>query len=112
MKSIIVLIFTALSLSVLSGCVMMPGGVAASSTPINGRDYVELGRASETDSRVYLLWFLPVTGANTIRDAINEAVDSRNGDALINVTVESYSQWWVLFSRHVTRVEGEVIRFR
>lgn len=112
MKSISTLICTGLILFFLSGCVMMPGGVAASSTPINGRDYVELGRARETDSRIYLLWFLPISGPNTIRDAINDAVKSRNGDALINVTVESYSQWWILFSRYATRVEGEVIRFQ
>lgn len=111
MKSTCTLICTGLMIAILSGCAMMPGGVAASSTPINGRQYTQLGPAKETDSRFYLLGLIPLTGANTIRDAIDDAVKSRSGDALINVTVESYSQWWILFSRYTTRVEGDVIRF-
>ena len=100
-----------LVVSGLTGCAMMPGGVAASSTPINGRRYVRLGRAANTDSRVYLFGLIPVSGANTTRDAIDAAVRARGGDAMINVTVESYSQWWILFTRFVTRVDGDVIRF-
>ncbi len=99
------------SLFLSAGCTMVPGGVAPSNTPINGRSYTELGMADRTDSRVYLLGVIPVTGANTIRDAINDAIQSKNGDALINVSVESYSQWWIILSRHVTRVQGDVIRF-
>jgi hypothetical protein len=95
----------------LSGCAMMPGGIAASTTPIEGRKYANLGRVIETDSRIYLLGILPVSGANTTRDAIDTAVRRRGGDAMINVTVECYSQWWLLFSRYVTRVDGDVVRF-
>lgn len=105
------MIFPTLLLALLSGCVMAPGGVASSNTPINGRTYKEVGFADRTDSRVYILGVLPISGANTIRDAINDAIESRDGDALINVSVESYSQWWILFTRHVTRVQGDVIRF-
>ena len=46
-----------------------------------------------------------------LRTAIDEAVKSAGGDALIDVTVEGYSQYWILFSRNVTRVEGVGIRF-
>ena len=112
MKSITAIIAAVLVLTLLSGCVMAPGGVAASSTPINGREYIQLGYAKETDSRFYLLGLIPITGANTSRDAIDEAVRSRGGDALINVTVESYAQWWIVVTRFTTRVEGDVIRFK
>jgi len=95
----------------MSGCAMIPGGIAASTTPIEGRKYVNLGKVTETDNRIYLLGFLPVSGANTTRDAIDSAIRSRRGDAMINVTVEYYNQWWILFTRHATRVEGDVIRF-
>ena len=94
-----------------SGCTMNPGGVAASTTPIEGRAYTNLGRTVETDSRIYLLGFIPITGANHTSDAINRAVRERGGDAMIRVTVESYSQFWLILTRFVTRVEGEVIRF-
>lgn len=110
-RSLITITFTSFMLIYMSGCAMMPGGIAASTTPIQGRKYINLGNVSETDSRIYLLGFIPVTGANTTRDAIDSAVRSRRGDAMINVTVDSYSQWWILFSRYVTRIEGDVIRF-
>ncbi len=103
---------TGLAAILLSGCAMMPGGVAPSNTPINGRSYIELGRTDQTDSRIYLLGVLPISDANNTRDAINKAIASHNGDALINITVEAYSQYWILFSRYVTRVEGDVIRFQ
>ena len=112
MKSILHLTCLALTTVFLSGCAMIPGGVAASNTPINGREYTELGYTKETDSRIYLLGLIPISGANTTRDAIEDAIASKNGDALINVSVETYSQWWLLFSRYVTRVEGNVIRFQ
>jgi hypothetical protein len=95
----------------LSGCAMTPGGVAASTTPIDGRKYVNLGPAVQTDSRIYLLGFIPVSGGNYTRDAIDKAVESKRGDAMIDVTVESFWQWWILWTRVATRVEGNVIRF-
>ena len=96
---------------IMAGCATSPGGIAASTTPLEGRKYRNMGKSFGTDSRVYLLGFLPLTGENSIRDAIEESVDARNGDAMINVTVEFYSQWWILFTRFTTRVEGDVIRF-
>lgn len=95
----------------IAGCAMSPGGIAPSTTPLEGRKYRNMGRSVATDSRIYLLGILPVTGENSIRDAIEEAVDERRGDAMIGVTIEFYSQWWILFTRYTTRVEGDVIRF-
>ena len=104
-------VVSVLLLVVMAGCAMRPGGVTSSTTPIEGRKYVNLGRAVQTDSRVYLLGFIPVSGANYTRDAIDKAVRSRGGDAMIDVTVEGFSQFWILWTRFATRVEGDVIRF-
>lgn len=95
----------------LSGCAMTPGGIAASTTPIEGRKYVNLGRAVQTDSRIYLLGLIPISGGNYTRDAIDKAVGRKGGDAMTDVTVESFWQWWILWTRMATRVEGNVIRF-
>ena len=97
--------------SLLSGCAMMPGGIAPSTTPINGRNYTNLGPVTTGDSSIYLLGILPISDANDTRDAIDAAVRSRRGDAMINVTVDAYTQWWILFTRRVTRIDGDVIRF-
>lgn len=94
------------------GCARLPCGIAASTTPINGRPYTVMGRAESKDSRVLLLGILPISGANSIRGAIDKAVRSRGGDAMINVTVEYYYSNWILFAKHVTRVDGDVIRFQ
>lgn len=96
---------------VLAGCAHVPGGIADSSTPIDGRQYTRLGYAKGRDSRVLLFGFLPVSGSNSTRAALQDAIRSRGGDAMIEVTVENYSMYWVLFSKVTTYVEGEVIRF-
>lgn len=111
MKNIFIATVLCAILLYSSGCAMMPGGIAPSTTPIEGRPYTVLGRKVETDSRVYLFGILPVSGPNTIRDAVESATKSKGGDAMINVTVETYGQYWILFTRFTTRVEGDVIRF-
>lgn len=95
----------------MAGCATMPGGVAPSSTPLEGRSYQVLGYTEATDSRICLFGIIPVSGHNSIRDAIRRASRKVGGDALIEVTAEGYSQYWILFSRDVTRVEGIGIRF-
>ena len=35
----------------------------------------------------------------------------RSADALIDITVENYVQFWILFSRHVTAVRSTAIQF-
>ena len=97
--------------TIVTSCIHAPGGVAPSNTPIEGRKYTVLERAVETDSLIYILGIIPISDPNDTSDAINEAIKEHNGDALINVTVESYTQWWILFTRHVTEVKGRVIRF-
>ncbi|NCC51150.1 MAG: hypothetical protein EOM20_08040 [Spartobacteria bacterium] len=98
--------------SLMGGCASMPGGVAPSSTPIEGREYINLGRVVSGDSSIYLLGILPVSDSNSTRDAIDAAIRSKNGDAMINITVDTYAQFWILFTRRVTKIDGDVIRFK
>lgn len=95
----------------LAGCTHFPGGLAPSSTPLEGRKYTVLGQTEGTDNYVLLFGILPVTGANTIRRAMDRACAKGSGDALIDVTVESHYEYWILFSLYVTTVEGTAIRF-
>jgi hypothetical protein len=96
---------------VLCGCAHFPGGIAPSNTPIDGRKYKVIGPASATDSCVRLFCILPISGSNSTRAAVKAAIDSKQADALIDVTVESYTQFWILFSRQVTAVYGKAIMF-
>ena len=94
-----------------AGCVHTPGGVAPSTTPLNGRNYIILGDAEGTDSYVLLFYVIPIFGSNSTEKAIKDAIESENGDALIEVTVDTTIQWWVLFIRQVIRVKGKAIKF-
>ena len=98
--------------AIVTACTHTPGGVAPSNTPIEGREYTILDRAVETDSLIRILGIIPISDPNDTEDAINEAIKQHDGDALIDVTVEGYSQWWILFTRQVTEVKGNVIRFK
>ena len=101
------LLFVALA----CGCASMPGGIAASTTPIEGRSYDVLGRVSETDSHIALFGVIPLSGGNRVEKAVDDCIRSRGADALIDVTVDGYSQFWILFTRRVTRVTGTAIKF-
>jgi len=95
----------------LAGCACIPGGISASSTPLNNKPYHILGHTSATDSRFLLLGIIPLTGSNSTRDALNKAIKKAGADALIDVTVDGYNQWFIILSRVVTKVEGVGIRF-
>ena len=99
------------ALFLLGGCAHFPGGIAPSNTPIEGRKYKVLGPVKATDSCVSLFGFLPISGSNSTRAAIKAAIDSRDADAMIDITVECYDQYWILFTRHITAVYGKAIMF-
>ena len=97
--------------SLMVGCAHTPGGISDSTTPINGRSYTVLGRTSASDSNILLLGLIPITPHNSTRQCVEEAIAKKGGDALIDVTVEGYAQWWILFIRFATKVEGTAIKF-
>ena len=100
-----------LALALSMGCAHSPGGIAASTTPIGNRPYRVVGRAKGSDSYVMLFGLLPIKGSNSTKAAVQSAIRAHGADALIEVTVESYTQFWLLFTRRVIKVEGLAIRF-
>jgi len=96
----------------LVGCAHLPGGIAPSTTPIDGRAYDVLGDVKGTDSRTLLFGILPISGANTIQGAVDKAKAKMGADALIEVTAEGYSSWWILWSNTTTVVRGKAIKFK
>jgi hypothetical protein len=109
-KSSILLGLAFILLSV-SNCVHHPGGIAASSTPIEGRKYHNFGPASGTDRVIYILG-IPVTCSNSLQAARDKAINFKNGDALINVTAVGYLHFYVVFWTYTTSVHGDVIKFK
>ena len=104
----------ALGLAMLfaAGCRMgLGGGVAPSTTPLEGKEYIILDHVVSTDSCVYLFGIIPVSDSNSVQDAVKDALRKNNADALINITVDTYAAHFILFSRTYTRVHGTAIRF-
>jgi hypothetical protein len=97
---------------ILSGCAHTAGGISDSTTPINGRPYVELGNVVGEDSQISLLGLIPISSSNDIQDAIDDAKQEKKADALIEVTVESYGHYWILWSTWTTKVSGKAIKFK
>ena len=98
-------------IALLSGCINSPGGIAPSNIPLEGRDYRPVGEVATSSSCIRLFGFLPVSSPNSIRAATDAAMRQRSADALIYITVERYTQYWILFTRHVTSVRGTAIQF-
>jgi hypothetical protein len=94
-----------------AGCMGLGGGVAPSTTPLEGKEYIILDQVVSTDSCVMFLGFIPVSDLNSVHDAVKDALRKHNADALINVTVDTYTAYFILFSRTYTRVCGTAIRF-
>ena len=106
-------LFFGLILSLLfMGCACIPGGVSASNTPLHARPYTVIGSTEGYDSRFAILGIIPVTDGNSLRDAMKHAKGQVGADALIDITVDSYTQWWILFTRTVTKVDAKGIRFK
>jgi len=110
-KKVFIWALVGVVVSLLDGCATMPGGIAASSTPLEGRKYKVLERTSATSNCIRLFGIIPISGSNNTRSAVDKAARKVGGDALIDVTVEGFNQYWILFSRDVTYVEGIGIRF-
>jgi hypothetical protein len=100
-----------IAISLLSACIYRPGGIAPSNIPLDGRAYRVVGEVASTDSCIRLFGILPISGSNTIRQALDAAIRKRSADALIDITVEGYVQYWILFTRYVTAVRGTAIQF-
>jgi hypothetical protein len=100
-----------IAIMLLSACVYYPGGIAPSNIPLDGKSYRVVGETASTDSAIRLFGFIPVSGSNTTREALDAAIRMRAADALIDITVEYYVQYWLLFTRHVTAVRGLAIKF-
>ena len=105
-------VLSVMVLTLTAGCVNRPGGIAASTTPLNNQEYQVLGNVEGTDTHFALLGILPLTGANTTQEAVEDALTSKGADALLDVTVDFHWEYWILFSRSVTAVQGNAIRFK
>ncbi len=97
----------------IAGCVHSTGGVAPSNIPLAPGSYQEFSVVGGKDCVYYLFGVIPLSGGNETRTALNRALLSRPGTmALVNVTADTYSQFFIVFSRTCTQVYGTAVRMK
>ncbi len=96
----------------ITGCATTPGGLADSNTPLHAKPYTVIGETEGNDSWYALFGIIPITPGNSLRAAIKKAKGKVGADALIDITVDSYTQFWIVVVRRVTEVHAKGIRFK
>ena len=103
-------VFLAITLMV-SSCLTTPVGMTTSSTPLENKTITQnLGKAQGSSGAFDILMLFSVDRPD-IDEAINEAVRSKRGDALINVRIYQEVGYYLLFSYTTVIVTGEVVKF-
>ena len=95
----------------LSGCIHAPIALQPSTIPLSPNGYTALGKVQGEDCVYYLFMIIPLSDGNELHTAVEEAMKLKPyADAMINVTVDYYSQFWILFSRFCTQVHGTAVQ--
>ena len=103
------LIFACLVTMVFAfGCTSVPLKI---STPARNKKYEKLGEGTGSATGIMLMSFIPIMQNTRFERAYNAAVDSKNGDALINPVVKEKWTWCYVLNLYTTTVTGEVIKY-
>jgi len=111
-------LIAALSLVMMSGCTHVTPVI--SSMNYSPESMEVLGRGHGESKRGYFLCAIPLsTSVNISNDnysitmAVDDAVRSKNGDALINTFAEHETGWiWPFWCWKSVRVSGTVVKFK
>ena len=88
----------------------MPGGVAPSNIPLAPGGYTILGPVAASDCKVNLLGLIPISGGNNLSGAMAEALGDQPGtDALVNITAEANSKYFILWSQLCTEIRATAV---
>jgi hypothetical protein len=87
-----------------------PGAIAPSTIPVPGK-YVQLGGAEEASSCGLMLLVVPVKRPQPVADLIDDMIKNKGGDALIEVSSQSYFSTFLLFTHTCVEVRGKVVKF-
>lgn len=93
-----------------TGCVRTPGGVAPSNIPLAPGGYTTIGEVSASDCKVNLLGIIPISGGNDLYQALDKAKQKRGADALVEITVDLDSKWFILWSQSCTTVHATAVK--
>jgi hypothetical protein len=94
----------------IGGCAHQAGGIAPSTIPLSPGSYTVLGAVYGRDCVFAVLGLIPVTSGNMTHRAVSKALARLPGtSALINVTADTYFQWWLVVANTCTEVHGTAV---
>ena len=106
-KTLISLVFG----STLAACSHTSGGIAPSTIPLDPNNYYTLGEVEGNDCTYALFGIIPLSDGNETKDALDDALSQLPGTiALTQVTSDTYSQYWILWSNTCTQVYGTAVK--
>ena len=92
--SIVGLLATVFGLLLTTACTT-PGAIAPSTIPL-GTNYVGIGGKETSSSCGYTLLVIPIGFSRPVSDVIDDMISSRGGDALVEVSSQSWTTWYLL----------------
>ncbi|HPS57067.1 MAG TPA: hypothetical protein PK514_03085 [Spirochaetota bacterium] len=111
MKRVIFYLAAINAVLILNGCVTSPVCVTSSLTPLQGKTVTEnLGECKGSDT-AYSILGIYMIGRPDINLAIQEALDSKKGDTMINVRCYETYGYFLFFGTTTVTVEGDAVKF-
>jgi hypothetical protein len=95
----------------LSSCLTTPVSVTSSTTPVHDKKVTVNYGPVQGYHRAWSVFGLWMIGRPDIDKAIQNALQQKGGDALINVTCYEKTAWFLFVSMHTVVVEGEAVSF-
>lgn len=86
-----------------------PGAIAPSTTPMD-MNYVEIGGKETSSSCGYTLLIFPLGSPSPVSEVIDEMISSRGGDALIEVSSQSWTTWYLIGWANCFEITGKVVK--
>ena len=97
----------------LSGCAFKTHvkGLEPNARPLENKEYEVLETSKAQSSSFSLLWVIPVTIPVDYNTAIDEAINDKGGDNLIDVRCWHEKYYWIVGTVDILHIEGKVIRY-
>lgn len=86
-----------------------PGAIAPSTIPLS-TNYVAIGEKETSSSCGYTLLMIPVGFSQPVSNVIDEMISSRGGDALVEVSSQSWTTWYLLGGANCFEITGKVVK--
>jgi len=106
--SISLLLAMALGFLLTTACTI-PGAIAPSTSPLD-MNYVEISGKETSSSCGHTLLILPLGSPSPVSEVIEEMISSRGGDALIEVSSQSWTTWYLIGWANCFEITGKVVK--